>query len=69
MTIGRLERSLVRGSIGALALAMTLGGLAAPATLAAQGRLRELWCRGGPGLSFRVDLDPSPRDEETLSPT
>jgi hypothetical protein len=62
MTIGRLERSLVRGSIGALALAMTLGGLAAPATLAAQGRLRELWCRGGPGLSFRVDMDPSPRD-------
>ena len=54
--------SHVRSSIAALALALALGELATPVTLAAQVRIRELGCRGGPGLSFRVDLDPSPRD-------
>ena len=62
MTIGRTNIRCITSSFGALTLALALGDLAAPATLAAQGRLRELGCRGGPALSFRVDLDPSPRD-------
>jgi hypothetical protein len=51
---------------GAIAMSLTLGDLATPTALDAQGRLRELGCRGGPGLSFRVDLDPSPRDTTSV---
>ena len=52
--------------MAAITLAVALCAVAAPASLAAQGRLRELGCRGGPGLSFRVDLDPSPRDTTSV---
>ncbi|HEU4721938.1 MAG TPA: hypothetical protein VFS59_11295 [Gemmatimonadaceae bacterium] len=62
MNIGRVTMRRISRSVSALALALSVCALAAPATLAAQGRLRELGCRGGPGLSFRVDLNPSPRD-------
>ena len=62
MTNGRAKMSHLGSSIGAIVLALAVGDLVAPAPLAAQGRIRELGCRGGPGLSFRVDLDPSPRD-------
>lgn len=62
MTIERTEASRRGSSIAALVLALALADLVGPAALGAQGRIRELGCRGGPGLSFRVDLDPSPRD-------
>ena len=51
-----IHSAVVAGVLAALA-----STLLAPA-LAAQGRVRELGCRGGPGLSLRVEMDPSPRD-------
>ena len=36
--------------------------LALASTLGAQGRIRELTCRGKAGIALKVDLDPSPRD-------
>ena len=36
--------------------------LALASTVSAQGRIRELTCRGKAGIALKVDLDPSPRD-------
>src|SRR5436190_4294210 len=44
------------------ALGLSLGALAIATPLAAQGRLRELYCRGMSGINLKVDQDPSPRD-------
>jgi hypothetical protein len=64
MSFGGMDMDHGRTSLGALALAiaLALGGLAAPAALAAQGVLRDLACRGNTGMVLRVDQDPSPRD-------
>lgn len=35
---------------------------ASASSLGAQGRIRELYCRGRAGIPLKVDLDPSPRD-------
>jgi hypothetical protein len=43
-------------------LSLVLAALAATSPLGAQGRIRELYCRGKAGLALKVDLDPSPRD-------
>jgi len=64
--VERIVMTHVRSSSGALALTLALGNLAVPTALAAQGRVRELGCRGGPGLSFRVDTNPSPRDTNNV---
>ena len=63
MIIGSVDTSRVRSSVGVIALALVLGDLAAPKELAAQGRVRQLGCRGGHGLTLRVETDPSPRDK------
>jgi hypothetical protein len=44
------------------ALVLVLAAAASPFPLAAQGTDRELACRGGPGISFEKEMDPSPRD-------
>ena len=41
---------------------IALAALALASTLGAQGRIRELSCRGKAGIALKVDLDPSPRD-------
>jgi hypothetical protein len=41
---------------------LLLAALASASTLDAQGRIRELTCRGKVGIALKVDLDPSPRD-------
>jgi hypothetical protein len=41
---------------------MALAALALAPPLGAQGRIRELACRGKAGIALKVDLDPSPRD-------
>ena len=41
---------------------LLLAALASASTLDAQGRIRELTCRGKAGIKLGVDLDPSPRD-------
>lgn len=45
-----------------LALALALALVPAPTSLAAQGGMRQLYCRGISGISLKVDQDPSPRD-------
>ena len=46
----------------ALAVVLVLGAVVSPPQLTAQGTDRELSCRGGPGISFEKEMDPSPRD-------
>lgn len=41
---------------------LVIATLIAASTLEAQGRVRELYCRGNTGISLKVDQDPSPRD-------
>ena len=43
-------------------LVLVFGAAASPSPLAAQGTDRELSCRGGAGISFEKEMDPSPRD-------
>jgi len=62
MTIRRhaMHPHPIRASFAALALALAALAFAAP--LGAQGRLREMYCRGISGVKLKVDQDPSPRD-------
>src|SRR5215207_1094682 len=62
MTIGSVDMLGFGRSRKTLAAGLAIATLAAPAQLDAQGRIRQLGCRGGPGLSFRIETDPSPRD-------
>ena len=47
-------------------LVAALAVVAASSTAGAQGRIRELLCRGNTGLALKVDLDPSPRDTASV---
>ena len=62
MTIRRdhMHRCSTRASLAALGLVIAV--MAPIETAGAQGRVRELFCRGNTGLALKVDLDPSPRD-------
>jgi hypothetical protein len=55
-----MHRYSARARLAPLGLAFALIAAAGPA--GAQGRVRELFCRGNTGLALKVDLDPSPRD-------
>jgi hypothetical protein len=43
-------------------LSLVVATLACVSTVGAQGRIRDLTCRGKAGIALKVDLDPSPRD-------
>ena len=45
-----------------LSLVLVALASASASSLGAQGRIRELYCRGKAGIPLKVDLDPSPRD-------
>ena len=45
---------------------MALAALTLAPPLGAQGRIRELACRGKAGIALKVDLDPSPRDTASV---
>ena len=59
----RRDRDAATRILSCVALAAAIVGVAPiVAPLGAQGTMRELGCRGGPGLALRVETDPSPRD-------
>lgn len=47
-------------------LLLALGAIVSASPLGAQGRLRELFCRGGGSSRVTVDQDPSPRDTASV---
>ena len=55
-----MHRHSARARLAPLGVALALIVASTPA--GAQGRVRELSCRGNTGLPLKVDLDPSPRD-------